>query len=308
MGDGTLGSFKTISDAIYCAGELIQICEAISIKLRIGIHFGEVVEEHGDIFGDGVNVASRLEPLAKPGHILVSEPVHQNIKNKPGIESTFIEEAQLKHVKEPVKLYEVNVSRTPVLSDDTLIPEKPKRTALILGATVLVLAIIVFMYFMKMNSFGDVKEVNDTIEEDEKSIAVIPFVNMSNDPDQEFFCDGISEEIINALAQIQGLNVAGRTSSFQFKGDKVDLREIGKKLGVGNILEGSIQISGNRIRITVQLINVDDGFHLWSARFDRELEDIFAIQDEISAAIAEKLKVTLLATQRNEQGTKNVKA
>lgn len=131
-----------------------------------------------------------------------------------------------------------------------------------------------------------------------KSIAVLPFVNMSNDPQQEYFSDGITEEILNALAHISNLKVAGRTSSFQFKGRNPDLREIGDKLGVGTVLEGSVRKQGDRIRITAQLINVQDGFHLWSERFDRNMDDIFAIQDEIAFAIAEKLKITLLDSEK----------
>ena len=132
----------------------------------------------------------------------------------------------------------------------------------------------------------------------EKSIAVLPFVNMSNDPEQEYFSDGMAEEIINSLAHIKDLKIAGRTSSAQFKGKNIDLRDVGKKLGVGNVLEGSIRKQGNRIRITAQLINVEDGFHLWSEKYDRNMDDIFAIQDEIALAITEQLKITLLEKDR----------
>ena len=261
LGDGVLASFQTVTDAVFCATAIHSACNAVdSLKLRIGIHLGEVIFENNDVFGDGVNIASRLQALAPVGGTWVSESVQLNIANKKDIQTKFIKEETLKNVKEPVKIYEIITTIT------TLAPESA----------------------MKEQSKIQL----------EKSIAVLPFVNMSNDPDQEYFSDGITEEILNSLAHLKELKVAGRTSSFQFKGKNIDLREVGNKLGVNSVLEGSVRKHGNRLRITAQLINVANGFHLWSERYDRDIDDIFAIQDEIALAITEKLKVTLLENDR----------
>ncbi len=257
IGDGVLASFPTVTDAAHCAGSIHQAClDVDGLRLRIGIHLGEVIFENDDVFGDGVNIASRLQALAPIGGTWVSESVHLNLVNKNDIQTKFLREETLKNVQYPVKVYEMIITSFPASA----------RT--------------------------QVKELTNITQE--KSIAVLPFVNMSNDPEQEFFSDGMSEEILNSLSHIKELKVAGRTSSFQFKGKNIDLREVGHKLGVNNVLEGSVRKHGNRLRITAQLINVEDGFHLWSERYDRDIDDIFAIQDEIALAITEKLKLTLL--------------
>jgi TolB-like protein/class 3 adenylate cyclase/Tfp pilus assembly protein PilF len=264
MGDGVLASFPTVTDAVNCACALVQGCgKAEGLCLRIGIHLGEVVFEDGDVFGDGVNIASRLQALAPPGGIWVSEAVYQNVANKKDIATRRVGEKTLKNVKERVRVYEVQPMRHKPKPTEPDAPRKEKPKVAL-----------------------------------PKSVAVLPFVNMSNDPEQEYFSDGIAEEIINSLVHLKDLNVAGKTSSFQFKGKSTDLRELGQKLGVSTVLEGSVRKQGDRLRITAQLINVESGFHLWSERYDRSLHDIFAIQDEISLAITEQLKVTLLGKDK----------
>ena len=274
LGDGVLASFLTVTDAALCAGVIHQACKEIDVlQLRIGIHLGEVIFENNDVFGDGVNIASRLQALAPIGGTWVSESVHLNLVNKNDISTKFIKEEKLKNVKEPVKIYEMFINSLPDL--------------------------------FKPTSNGNSKKTPV------KSIAVLPFVNMSNDQEQEFFSDGMSEEILNSLSHLKDLKVAGRTSSFQFKGKNIDLREVGNKLGVTNVLEGSVRKHGNRLRITAKLINVEDGFDLWSERYDRDIDDIFAIQDEIALAITEKLKLTLLENDRElltKSHTQNTKA
>jgi adenylate cyclase len=253
-----------VTDAVNCACTIIKGSERVEgLKLRIGIHQAEVVFENNDVFGDGVNIASRLQALAPIGAIWISESVHKNISNKKGIETKFIREEFLKNVKEPVHIYEVNI--------ETIQLEQ------------------------SYHSFTD-KNLQKKIPE--KSVAVLPFVNMSNDPEQDYFSDGIAEEIINSLAHIQDLKVTGRMSSFLFKGAKADFHEVGKKLGVSTVLNGSVRKQGNRLRITAQLINVEDGFHFWSEKYDRDMDDIFAIQDEIALAITEQLKITLFEKDR----------
>ena len=262
MGDGVLASFNTVSDAVNCAMKIQEVCRKDEIfSLRIGIHQGEVVFKDADVFGDGVNIASRIESIAPAGCIYVSEAVSRNIENKKGISSKYIGEKELKNLKYPVRIYQIIKEEH---SD-----EDPS------------------------NNLVTIPRLDE-----ENSIAILPFVNMSNDPEQEYFCDGLSEELLNVLAQLGRIKVAARTSSFIFKGQKEDIAEIGKKLKVNTILEGSVRKSGNRIRITTQLINVKDGFHLWSEKYDREMTDIFDIQDEIALAILNELKIKLLGDEK----------
>ncbi len=259
IGDAVLASFSTVTDAVLCATEIEHSSHQFpNLKLRIGIHQGEVVFENEDVFGDGVNIASRIQAIAAPGKIYISESVHNNISNKEGIETKFIKLETLKNVKAPVKIYEV------ITSDES----------------------------------SKIKMKEQLKNSPAKSIAILPFANMSSDPDQEYFSDGIAEEILNSLSHIKDLKVAGRTSSYQFKGKNIDLRELGDKLGVRTVLEGSVRKQGNHLRISAQLISVDDGFQMWSERYDRNMDDIFAIQDEIAVTITEKLKITLLDTER----------
>jgi TolB-like protein len=279
LGDGVLASFQTVTDAVNCGNKIQQACSNIhDLKLRIGIHLGEVVFEDDDVFGDGVNIASRLQALAPIGGIYISETVFRNIENQKEVETEFVREEILKNVKHPVKIYQLKMqgqhstSTYGSSSHDNIIPKKKAA---------------------------------------EKSIAVLPFVNMSNDVEQEYFSDGISEEIINTLVQLPDLRVAGRTSAFSFKGKNDDLRVIGEKLGVSTILEGSVRKAGSRVRITAQLIEVSSGFHLWSQKFDRELIDIFEVQDEISKAIVDQLMVEWVKSESKtlaKNPTRNMEA
>lgn len=270
LGDGTMASFNTITNAVTAAIKIIEACDlARDFKLRIGIHLGEVVFENNDVFGDGVNIASRIQAAAKPGSIYISETVNTNLSNKKDFQTRYVKEETLKNVKEPIKLYEVITSNSP--------------------------------RFISTHQN----------ENHQNSIAVLPFINMSSDPEQEFFSDGISEEIMNMLAQVSELKVAGRTSSFSFKGKNQDIRLIGEQLNVQHILEGSVRKSGNRLRITAQLIKVEDGYHEWSEKFDRELADVFDIQDEISLAILNAIKIRLLSSEKIailKRGTNNHEA
>ncbi len=271
LGDGVMASFSLVSDAVYAAIKIMEACNAANeYQLCIGIHLAEVVFENDDVFGDGVNIAARIQSSASPGSIFISESVHRSIANNADITTRFAKEAILKNVSLPVRMYQVIVA-----GGNIFVPE--------IQATVVI----------------------------EKSIAVLPFVNMSSDPEQEFFSDGISEDIINDLAQVSELKVIGRTSSFAFKGKNMDLKIIGEQLKVSHILEGSVRKSGNKLRVTAQLISVADGFHLYSEKFDRELEDIFAIQDEISLAILNAIKIKLLGTEKDavlKRYTDNVEA
>ena len=271
VGDGTLASFPLASNAVRCARDIQKEAKDQKIPLKIGIHQGVMVMVGADVLGDSVNVASRLQESAEKGCIIVSASVYRDIKNKADIKTKFLAEKTFKNVDEPIKIYKV-------VSEDY---EKEAKTE---------------MYKTK---------------DSQSSIAVLPFVNMSNDPEQEYFCDGMTEEIINALSHVESLKVIARTSAFMFKGKQEDIREIGRKLDVDTLLEGSVRKSGNRLRITAQLIKVADGSHLWSERYDRDLADVFAIQDEISVAIVDNLKVKLLGREKVSLGkrhTENMEA
>ena len=254
LGDGVMASFNTVSEAVNAAIKIQEVCnDANEFQLRIGIHLGEVVFENDDVFGDGVNIAARIQTTAKPGCIFISESVNNNISNRKDIKTHFVKEENLKNVQQPMRLYQVLIEGSEMIMSEKLITPVT-----------------------------------------EKSIAVLPFVNMSSDQEQEYFCDGLSEEILNVLAQQKKLRVAARTSSFSFRGKEVDIAEIGNKLKVDNVLEGSVRKSGDKLRVTAQLIKVSDGFHLWSERYDRQMADVFDIQDEISKSILDALMIKLL--------------
>jgi len=311
IGDGVLASFSTVSDAVYCAGSIQKACENESdLKLRIGIHQGEVVFEGEDVFGDGVNIASRLEPLAPIGGILVSESVNRNLGNKKGIDTTFIREEALKNVKDPVRIFEVKVTSPP--DSAAVIPSHPavqhqwyqrRSTWMVAGFLLLFFIIYLFTQPTPENTSEKPPTVNVV-----KSIAVLPFVNMSNDPEQEYFSDGMMEEILNHLYKIEGLRVTSRTSAMQYKGVNKSIREIGNELGVAHLLEGSVRKSGDRVRITVQLIDVVNDQHLWSDSYDRQISDIFEVQSEIAERVTSALKTELTQQERKSFQTQPTKS
>nr|MCU0405958.1 tetratricopeptide repeat protein [Ignavibacteriaceae bacterium] len=254
-GDGTLSIFGSAIEAAVCGAKIQQELQLEpKVPLRIGIHAGDVVYDDEGVYGDGVNIAARIENLAVPGSVLVSDKINDELKNQTQISSTFLGRYELKNVKSPVKIYALT-------SDGLVVPTH------------------------------DQLEGKSAVSEN--SIAVLPFINLSADKENEYFSDGMTEELLNALAKVEGLLVTSRTSSFAFKGKNTDIREIGKLLGVKTILEGSVRKYGNRVRVTAQLINSENGYHKWSETFDRNLEDIFAVQDEIANSIVEQLKKTI---------------
>ena len=242
--------------------------------LRIGINLGDVIIEGDDIYGDGVNIAARLEPLAEPGGICVSSIVNESVGNRIDVRFQDGGEISVKNIDRPIRVWKWHPSATT--------PTAARSNAAKPEASVAA-----------------------------ASIAVLPFTNMSGDPEQEYFSDGVSEDIITDLSKIAGLTVIARNSSFTYKGRSVDVRTIGRDLGVRSVLEGSIRRAGNRVRITAQLIDAATGAHLWADRYDRDLTDIFEVQDEVVERIVGALAVTL--TQGEQQrlrrhGTSNVEA
>lgn len=255
-GDGCLVLFNSATDAVEFA-KLLQtdFNEEPKVPVRIGIHMGDVLLRDGNVFGDVVNIASRIQALAPEGGIYVSEVVYRNIANKKGMDSVFIKEEFLKNVKQPIRIYEV-------------LTEYSKT-----------------VYHTGPN--------DEQVAIDENSIAVLPFVNMSSDKEQEYFSDGLTEDIITQLSKIKSFKVISRTSVMQYKKTPKSIREIGKELGVATIVEGSVQRSPTQVRITAQLINAVTDEHLWSESYDRPVDDIFTIQREVALAIASVLNTTL---------------
>jgi adenylate cyclase len=246
-GDGALVEFASAVDAVRCALEVQRgmaernaaIPEDRRIEFRIGINVGDVIIDEGDIYGDGVNIAARVESLARPGAICLSDDAYKQIKGKLAIDVSDVGEQRLKNIAQPVQVYSVRLDDAPMLA----IPDKP-------------------------------------------SIAILPFENLSGDATQDYFADGVCEDIITELSRFSDLFVIARNSSFKYKGKAVDLRQVGRELGVRYALEGSIRREGNRVRITAQLIDSTTGTHRWAEHYDRELKDIFTIQDEVARTIA----------------------
>lgn len=296
-GDGSLSIYSSATFALECAMEIqLKFQKDIAVPLRIGIHIGEVLISDGNVFGDGVNIAARIESLGQSGTIMFSEDVYQKIRNNNQFETSRLGPFEFKNVDRPMQIYALANKGFPVPKPESITGKLKTSSTKI-----------------ESNSFSENGKVKSEVipKISKKSIAVLPFVNMSSDPEQEFFCEGISEEIINTIVQLPDLRVAGRTSSFCFKGKNEDLRLVGKTLGVNKILEGSVRKFGNRVRITAQLIEAATGFHLWSKKYDRELDDVFKIQDEISAEIANQLKITFADSQpkpKSRQQTKSIEA
>jgi len=307
LGDGVIAIFSTVSDAVLAAIKIQEFCKAENdFQLRIGIHQGEIVLEDNDVFGDAVNIASRIQCVAMPGSIYVSEVIHNNVSNKNDIQTEFVKTETLKNVKEPVRIYRVRLTD----SDSIRFAGKKllgKKTLLI---TATCLLLLIPAYWV-LNQLPKREKNNEpaAVENPDRSIAVLPFVNISNDTSQEYFSDGLSEELRNLLAKVPQLKVIGRTSSFAFKGKNEDLRSIGQQLNVSHLLEGSVRKEGNNIRVTAQLIKASDGSHMWSETYNKDLKNIFQVQEEISIAVVQKLKIKLLERPAaNISGTGNVEA
>jgi TolB-like protein/Tfp pilus assembly protein PilF len=279
-GDGTLSIFHSAVEAVTCALEMQQqFCQLPKVPVRIGLHIGDIILNDNHVVGDGVNLASRIESMSVAGAVLLSDKVKDEIRNHPEFNVASMGVYKLKNVERQVEVFAL-------ANDGIIIPD----VNALAGKGVLVKA-----------AGKRVPAAHKTPPPLFKhSIAVLPFHNMSNDPEQDYFSEGVAEEILNSLSGLKQLKVAGRASSFQFRGSERNLREIGEKLGVRTVLEGSVRRQANRIRVTVQLVSIQDGYQLWSERYDRNLDDIFAVQDEIALSVTEKLKLTLLENEKKK--------
>jgi len=267
-GDGTLSLFDSAIEAAASAVAIQRELSQAQVPVRIGIHTGDVVYDEEGVFGDGVNVASRIQGLGTPGSVLVSAKVHDELKNQPQLRCVSLGTFELKNVRQPIEVFAMDAEGLTLPAPDTL--EAPRR-------------------------------------EMRRSVAVLPFTNMSADPENEYFSDGITEELINLLTRVNGLQVTARTSTFAFKNRQDDVRQIARQLGVQTVLEGSVRKYGQRIRVTAQLIDASNGYHLFSQTYDRRLADMFELQDEIAGAIMAAVQDRLgaepaasLATQRSD--------
>jgi TolB-like protein/class 3 adenylate cyclase len=265
-GDGMLVEFASVVDAVRCAVEVQQamperntgVAPDGRIELRIGVNLGDVIVEGDDLYGDGVNIAARIEALADAGGAFVSNTVHDHVRDRLSFVFEDLGERQVKNIARPVRIYRVRDAAPKSAST-------PAPPALPLP--------------------------------DKPSIAVLPFANMSGDPEQEYFVDGMVEEIITALSRIRWLLVLARNSSFTYKGQAIDVKQVGRELGVRYVLEGSVRKGGNRVRITGQLIEAETGAHLWADRFDGSLEDVFDLQDKVASSVAGVIEPALQAAE-----------
>ena len=283
-GDSVLAVFETAAGAVITAiavqRELNTSADAApqdrQMRFRIGVHMGDVIQKaDGTVYGDGVNIAARLQALAEPGGIVVSDAVHGAVRGRVGAEFVDQGEQQVKNISHPVRAFQVASAR-------------PSANGAAATST----------------SSASVPRLPD-----KPSLAVLPFDNMSGDPEQEYFADGITEDIITDVSKISGLFVIARNSSFTFKKQSVDIKDVGRKLGVRHVLEGSVRKSGMRVRINVQLIDAESGGHVWADRYDRDVEDIFLVQDEVTQKIVQMLEVTLTGSERaRSQGRGKVNA
>ena len=270
MGDGVLVEFGSVVDAVECALSIQRVLaeDDGSIKLRIGVNLGDVVIDGDDIYGDGVNLAARLEALAEPGGICISSIVHESLGNRINVDFSDCGKHEVKNIDRPVWIWKWPPTEPDLAPKTLALPDKP-------------------------------------------SIAVLPFKNMSSDQQQDFFSEGLSEDIITQLSRFRTLFIVARNSSFSFKGENPNIKQVGQKLGAQYIVEGSVRRAGNRIRVTVQLIEAGTGSHLWAERYDRDLEDYFTVQDEVTQSIVAVLPGRVqadVAERASSKPTDNMKA
>jgi adenylate cyclase len=325
-GDNLLAEFSSVVDATDCAVKIQKELKAKNaerpdkgrMQFRIGVNLGDVVEEADRIYGDGVNIAARLEGLAEPGGICISRTAYDHVKNKLEVGYEYLGEHSVKNIAEPVRVYRVLMepdAAGKVIGEKRFIGKFSRKTAM---AVIICLVIVaggligwnIYLHQSKKVEPASLDKLAYPLP-DKPSIAVLAFDNLTGDPKQEFFCDGISEEIITGLSKVPELFVIARNSSFTYKGKPVKVQQVAQDLGVRYVLEGSVRKSQENLRVTAQLIDAIKGYHLWAERWDRELKDIFAIQDDITMKIATALQVELTKGERARiiaKGTNNLDA
>ncbi|MCH8288719.1 MAG: tetratricopeptide repeat protein [Candidatus Marinimicrobia bacterium] len=314
MGDGTFCSFESAIESVNCAIDIQKaLIDQEQISLRIGIHVGDVVLKGEEVYGDGVNVASRLEPLAEPGGICISGRVYDDIRNQRNIEAVFLGEKDLKNVDRPIKVYALkgealSTPQTESIPESQTHTERINRRRLsVIGSVLITILIGSVVLYLNMNKMSPDSGV--------KMLVVLPFENLGP-AENEYFADGMTDEITSRLASISGLGVISRTSAMQYKNHTKSAEQIGRELGAQYILEGTIRYQSvgdnkNRVRITPQLIRVSDDTHLWATTYDGFMEEIFELQTNIAEKVAAAMDITLLEPERRElkrEHTKNLEA
>jgi len=316
MGDGTLMEFASVVDAVNFAVELQQAMAARNSKVpedrrityRIGINIGDIIVEGDDIYGDGVNVAARLEALAEPGGICVSRTVFDHVKGKVEVGFEDLGAQTVKNIPEPVQTFRVRLDSPRAVHAIVATPaaKRTVRWPMVAGSLVLVVVVSGALLWLRPWE-GRLEpasgEVIALALPDRPSIAVLPFTNMSDDPAQEYFVDGMTEDLITDLAKIDGLFVIARNTVFTYKGQSVVVPEVARELGVRYVLEGSVRRVGNMVRINTQLIDGASGTHIWAERYDGALTDIFALQDRVTSEIVAQLQITLTPDELNRGET-----
>jgi adenylate cyclase len=307
-GDGSIIEFRSVVDAVRCAIEvqngMIERNAGLPperrIEIRVGIHLGDVVEEaDGDLMGDGVNIAARLEGIAKPNAICLSEQAYWQVKGRLDVAASDLGPTQLKNIAEPVHVYALDIGKRAEAAK-SLKPGVLKRPLAVLagGAAALVLIVAGAGYFASANRTATAVPTAATPAAPARlSIVVLPFANLSNDPNQDYFADGITENLTTDLSRIHNSFVIARNTAFSFKGKNVDARDIGRELGVRYVLEGSVQRDQNRVRVNAQLIDAGSGAHLWADRFEEDVADLFKLQDQVVARLTNSLGYELVRTE-----------
>src|SRR5512136_2286914 len=321
-GDSLLAEFASVVDAVRCAVGIQEelkdrnkeLSEDRRMDFRIGVNLGDVVEDGDTIYGDGVNIAARLESLSEAGGICISGTAFDQVKNKLNLGYKYLGEQAVKNISEPVRVYRVMME--PEAAGKVIGEKKPKpgqwqRAILSLVVVLIVVVAVIAIYHFYFRPTPRPIEVASKEKmafqlPDKPSIAVLPFTNMSGDPKQEFLCDGMTEEIITALSKVPNLFVISRQSTFSYKGKPVKVKQVSEELGVRYVLEGSVQRSADRIRINAQLIDALTGHHLWAERYERDLKDTFALQDEITLMIVNAMAKKVLNEDRLILGVKSV--
>jgi adenylate cyclase len=327
-GDGVLAEFASVVDAVRCAGEIqrgmadrdLDLAEERRLRFRIGVNLGDVIADGGDIYGDGVNIAARLEALAAPGSICVSGTVRDHIGDRLPYAFEDMGEQSVKNIARPVRAYALRPDRVAAVPVPGL-PARPSRhSRTIIGTAAAAALVIVCIgwWFWPATTFfsraGKPAEqatasatpmptapaaasISQPLVAPRLSIVVLPFANLSSDPEQQYFADGITEDLTTDLSRIPGMFVISRNTAFTYQNKPIDTKQIGRDLGVRYVLEGSVQRSGNRLRVTAQLINAETDAHLWAERFDRDIGDLFVLQTEITSRIANALNIELIAAE-----------
>jgi TolB-like protein/class 3 adenylate cyclase/lipoprotein NlpI len=326
-GDNLLAEFASVVDAVNCAVEIQrelaernqELPSDRRMQFRMGVNLGDVVEEEGRIYGDGVNIAARLESMAESGGICISGTVYDHIKNKVELEYEHIGEQTVKNISEPIVVYRVlsypGAAAHRVIKAKKAVDKKIRHAAFAISAVLVlgVAVLVIWNLYLHPTPTIEPANVNKMAYPlpDKPSIAVLPFDNMSGDPEQEYFSYGLTKDIITALSKVPRLFIIARDSVNTYKGKPVKVQHVAEELGVRYVLKGSVRQSGDQVRITAQLIDATNGLHLWAEKYDRNLEDIFALQDEITNKILTSLQVKLTEGEQARiwrKGTNNIKA